>query len=132
MLPALGSLAIQQANPTQNTKKLVHQHLDYTATHPNTIITYRASDLVLAGRSNASYLSETNARSRAGGHFFMSNNEANPSNIGVILMILQIIKAVMSSVAEAEIGVLYINCKEAIPAQHALEFLGHKQLPTPM
>jgi len=28
MLPALGSLATQQANPTQNTKKLVHQLLD--------------------------------------------------------------------------------------------------------
>jgi hypothetical protein len=74
----------------------------------------------------------TNTRSRAGGHFFMSNDEAIPRNNGAILTILQIIKAIMSSVAEAEIGALYINCKEAIPAQHALEFLGHKQLPTPM
>jgi len=61
MLPALGSLATQQANPTQNTKKLVHQLLDYPATHPDAIITYQASDMVLAGHSNASYLSETNA-----------------------------------------------------------------------
>ncbi len=88
--------------------------------------------MVLAGHSNASYLSETNARSRAGGHFFMSNNEAIPSNNGAILMILQIIKAVMSSAVEAGIGVLYINCKEAILAQHTLEYLGHKQPPTPM
>jgi hypothetical protein len=74
MLPALGSLATQQANPMQNTKKLVHQLLNYAATHPNVIITYQASDMVLAGHSNASYLLETNACSRAGGHFFMSNN----------------------------------------------------------
>jgi hypothetical protein len=40
MLPALGSLAMQQANPMQNTKKLVHQFLDYTTTHPDAIITY--------------------------------------------------------------------------------------------
>ncbi len=40
MLPALGSLATQQANPTQNTKKLVHQLLHYAATHPDAIITY--------------------------------------------------------------------------------------------
>jgi hypothetical protein len=38
----------------------------------------------------------------------------------------------MSSAAEAEIGALYINCKEAIPAQHTLEYLGHEQPPTPM
>ncbi len=60
--------------------------------------------MVLAGHSNASYLSDTNACSRAGEHFFMSNNNAIPSNNGAILTILQIIKAVMSSVAEAEIG----------------------------
>jgi hypothetical protein len=39
MLVALGSLATQQANPTTNTKKLVHQFLDYVATHPDAIIT---------------------------------------------------------------------------------------------
>ena len=45
----------------------------------------------------------------------MSNNDAIPNNKGAILRISQIIKAVMSSVAEAKIGALYINCKEAIP-----------------
>jgi hypothetical protein len=71
MLPALGSLATQQANPTQTTKKLVYQFLDYATTQPDAIITYQASDMVLASHSDASYLSETNAHSRAGGHFFM-------------------------------------------------------------
>jgi hypothetical protein len=88
--------------------------------------------MVLAGHSNASYLSKTNACSRAGGHFFMSNDDAIPSNNGAILMISQIIKVVMSSTAEAEIGALYINCREAIPDQHTLEYLGHKKPPTPM
>jgi hypothetical protein len=58
--------------------------------------------MVLAGHSNASYLLETNERSRAGGHFFMSNDDEIPSNNGAILTISQIIKAVMSSVAEAK------------------------------
>jgi hypothetical protein len=66
--------------------------------------------------SDASYLLETNARTRAGGHFFMSNNDAIPSNNGAILTISQIIKAVMSSVAEADFGALYINYREAILA----------------
>jgi hypothetical protein len=62
----------------------------------------------------------------------MSNDDTIPSNNGATLMISQIIKAVMSSAAEAKIGTLYINCKEAIPARHVLELLGHKQPPTPM
>ena len=101
MLLTLGSLATQQANPMQNTKKLVHHLLDYAATHPNTIITYRASNMVLAGHSNSSYLSETNTQSRVGRHFFMSNNDTTPSNNGAILTNSQIITVVMSSAAEA-------------------------------
>jgi hypothetical protein len=75
MLTALGSLAMQQANPTVNTIK-VRQFLDYAATHPDAIITYHASNMVLAGHSNALYLLESKARSRAGGHFFMSTDMA--------------------------------------------------------
>jgi hypothetical protein len=60
----------------------------------------------------------------------MSNDNIRPHNNGAVLT--QIIKAVMSSAAEAEIGALYINCREAIPACHTLEFLGHPQPPTPI
>ncbi len=41
--------------------------------------------MVLAGHSNALYLSKSKARSRVGGHFFMSNNTAKPPNNGAIL-----------------------------------------------
>jgi hypothetical protein len=132
MLAALGSLATQQANPTTNTMSKVKQFLDYAATHPDAIVTYQASNMVLAAHSDASYLSESNARSRAGGHFFMSSNVPRPPNNGAILTIAQIIKAVMSSAAEAEVGALYINCREAVPARQTLEFLGHAQPPTPI
>ncbi len=62
----------------------------------------------------------------------MSRNTAKPPNNGAILTIAQIIEAVTSPAAEAEVGALYINCREAIPACHTLEFLGHPQPPTPM
>ena len=58
MLPALGSIASQKANPTKQTMQRVKQLLDYAAAHPNAIITYRASEMVLYGHSDASYLSE--------------------------------------------------------------------------
>ena len=38
----------------------------------------------------------------------------------------------MSSAAKAELGALYINAREAIPMQHLLEEMGHKQPPTPI
>ncbi len=112
--------------------KKVRQFLDYASTHPDAIVTYHASDMVPAGHSNASYLSKSKAHNWAGGHFFMSNNTAKPLNNGAILTIAQIIKAVMSLAAEAKVGALYINCREAIPACHTLEFIGHPQPPTPM
>jgi hypothetical protein len=62
----------------------------------------------------------------------MSNNTAKPTNNGAILTIAQIIKVVMSLAAEAKVGALYINCREAIPARHTLEFMGHPQPLTPM
>eukprot|EP00804_Cyclotella_cryptica_P009391 CCRYP_018074-RA/>CCRYP_018074-RA protein AED:0.17 eAED:0.15 QI:0/0/0/0.75/0/0/4/0/1210 len=79
MLPALGSLATQQSAPTQNTMSKVHQFLDYAMTHPDAMITYRASNMILAVHSDASYLSETKARSRAGGHFFLSEDDPSPA-----------------------------------------------------
>jgi hypothetical protein len=88
--------------------------------------------MVLTVHSNASYLSKTKARSQAGGHFFCSNNLDDPPNNGVILNIPQIIKSVMSLAAEAEIGALYINTHKAIPLQHLVEEMGHKQPLTPI
>ena len=38
----------------------------------------------------------------------------------------------MTSAADAEIGALYINSRQAIPARHLLEEMGHKQPPTPI
>ncbi len=118
MLPALGTLATQQASPTKNTMKKIKQFLDFAATHTDAVVTYHASNMVLAGHSNASYLSKSNAQSRAGGYFFMSQNVETLPNNGAVFT--------------AKIGTLSINCREAVPARHLLEFMGHKQPPTPM
>ena len=123
---------MDQANPTQETLKKVKKFLDYAATHPDAIITYRKSDMILAGDSDASYLSKRGARSRAGGHLFMSSNTPIPPNNGAVLKIAQIIQAVMLSAAEAEIGALFINAREAVPARKTLQEMGHSQKRTPI
>ena len=106
--------------------------LDYAATHPDAILTFNASSMVLNVHSDASYLTEPKARSRSGGHFFMSEDNQDPKNNGAVLNLANIIKSVMSSAAEAEIGALFINSRQAIPARRLLEEMGHVQPPTPI
>ena len=89
--------------------------------------------MVLAVHSVASYLSESNARSRVGSHFWMSSNAPIPPvGNGAILTVAQIIKNVMSSAAEAELAALYINTREAIYIRQILTKLGHPQPRTPI
>ena len=68
MQPALSAIASEQSAPTASTMKKVKQFLDYAASCEEPILTFSASDMILAGHSDGSYLSEQNARSRAGGH----------------------------------------------------------------
>ena len=106
MLTALSAIASAQAEPTEETMERCKLFLDYAATHQDAIITYHASDMVLVVHSDASYLSEPKAHSRAGGHFFLSSDVADPLDNGAVLNLAQLIKAVMSSAAEAKLGVV--------------------------
>jgi hypothetical protein len=125
MLTALSAIASAQAKPTEETMTCCKQFLNYAATHQDAILTYKSSDMVLVVHSDASYLSKPKARSRAGGHFFLSSDTENPINNGAVLTIAQLIKAVMSSTAEAELSALYINAHKAVPQCQTLAEMGH-------
>jgi hypothetical protein len=71
LLVGLNAIASEQANPTQRTKERCDQLLDYCATHPNAVVRYRASNMILNIHSDASYLSEPKAKSRIAGHYFL-------------------------------------------------------------
>ena len=131
MLVALSTIASEQSAPTEATLEKTLYLLDYVASHPDAVLTYSASDMVLNLHSDASYLSEPRARSRAGGHLYMSDNAEFPENNGAILNIAQIIKNVVTSAADAEINALFINTRHAIPARNLLNEMGHKQPATP-
>jgi hypothetical protein len=83
-------------------------------------------------QKNTSYQSEHKACSRAGGHMFMAGNEDIPINNGAVLNISQIIRAVMSLAAEAELGALFIKAKTAVSMQCTLKEMGHPQPHTPI
>ena len=95
ILLALSSIATEQAAPTEQTMAKVKQLLVYCASHEEAIITYNASKMVLGIHSNVEYANEKKARSCAGGHFFLSNNDPNPPNNGAIETNATIIKDVM-------------------------------------
>ena len=127
MLHALNDIATSKDN--QRTIAAVKYFLNYAACNPNASILYRASDMQLNIESDAAYLVCNNARSRAGGYHYLSNNQGTTFN-GPITVIAKVIKNVMSSAAEAEIGALFINAQEAVPFRQCITDLGHHQGPT--
>jgi hypothetical protein len=136
MLPALSTLASLQTKATVATEKSITQFLDYAATNPQAIIRYQASDMALNIHSDASYLSESEARSRAGGIFFLSSQRTkdnpHPTLNGAIHITSTIMHNVLSSVAEAEVAACFLNAQEACPIQVALTTMGHPQKATPI
>jgi hypothetical protein len=132
---ALSAIASQQSNPTEETNGRIHQFLDYMATHPNAKIWFHPSDMVLNVHFNASYLSTLQARSRAGGYFFLGSipRDGHPIFInGAIHITCTILKLVAASAAEAELSALFLNAQEAKVMRICLKELRHPQPPTPI
>ena len=131
MAATLSSLAGRQAKATEQLKQEVHQFLDYCATHPDATVRFMASDMILAIHSDASHLSEPGSKSRAAGHFYVTQKEDRDINNRTKLTLSKIIKHVMGSAGESEIAALFYNCKAAIPLKIALQEMGHQQPATP-
>jgi hypothetical protein len=141
MLVAISTLSSVQATGTEATMDAVVHLLNYCATHPDAIVRYTASDMVLHIHSDASYLSVHGARSRTGGYFFLSNNPppngytsdtSPPPANGPIHVNSTIMNNVMSSAAEAELGALFHNAKDGENLRNTLQAMGHPQPATPM
>jgi hypothetical protein len=104
-------------------------------THPDAIIQYRASDMILNVHSDASYLSAPKTRSQAGGYFFLGNlpHDGDPIRLnGAIHIICTILKLVAALAAEAELVALFLNAQEATIMRLVLTELGHPQPLTPI
>jgi hypothetical protein len=107
-------------------------NVNTNASQEDAILTLHLSDMVLAIHSDAGYLNENKTRSQAGGHFFLSSDVQYLPNNGAVLNIAQIIDAVMSSAAKAEMGALFINAKKAVHMRRNLHEMGHPQPCTPI
>ena len=135
VLPALSTIASEQTSATKNTIKNLNQLLDYLHTHPKAKIKFSASDMILNVHSDASYLSVSKARSRAAGIYFLSSLPTTNKPIklnGFFHVLSSVLKFVAASAAEAELGALFHNIKEARIMRLTLKELGHPQPPTPI
>ena len=97
-----------------------------------------ASDMYLYTHSDASHMLFIRSRSRAGSHIFLSSKPtpgtppATFPTSGLIHVIAKIMKFVMGSAAESEIGTGYITAQKIIPMRTWLIEMGHRQPPTPI
>ena len=132
LLVALSAIAARQSQATVATELAVALLLDYVATYPNDGIVYRASDMILCAHADAGFLNESQSRSRAGAHIYLSENDAFPRFNGAVLSIAQIIKFVMASAAESELAALFITAHEMIPHRQTLIDMGWPQPKSPI
>ena len=101
-MAALSAIGSRQSKGTKKLLAAAHHLLDYLATHPNTAIRDYSSDMILAFNTDASYLSEVNAKSRAAAYYYMTRKGNRAFTNGAIDVLSTIIKHVMSSTSEAE------------------------------
>ena len=113
----LSAIASEHSIPTEHTLARVHQLLDYMATHPNAIVRFHTSEMILNLNSDALYLSVGQGRSRA-------DIQLN-GNIHITCVILKVVTA---SAAETKLGALSLITQEARNIRLALLELGHPQL----
>jgi len=66
-----------------------------------------------------------------GGYHFLGNKDQQLFN-GLLLVLAKIIKNVMGSVAESEIGALYVNAQADVLIRTCLIEMGHPQPATPL
>eukprot|EP00957_Ditylum_brightwellii_P211985 15366830-Ditylum_brightwellii.AAC.2 len=124
MITALSSIAIEQSNGRASTAQAVVMLLDYAVTNPDAKIRFRCSNMILRIHSDASYLSEKKAQSKAAGYFYLGEEKVDKIN-GLVLVLAKILICVMASTVEAECSSIYENEREIIPLQMALEEMGH-------
>jgi hypothetical protein len=127
MMVAVGRLGSLQAKATTAILPDVAHFLQYAATWPAASVVYHASDMMLAVDSDASYLSESGSRSRAGGRHYLRDSTGTRSDNGAVAIVSTIIDAVMSSACEAEYAALFLNAKMAEDLRATLEDLGWPQ-----
>jgi hypothetical protein len=110
ILMPLNDIATEQTKVNDKTQAETDKLLDVLATYPDATIRYHASDMILHIQSDPSYLSVSNVHSRLGGLFFCGDKPPNEYTLNrSILNVASVIKNVVASAAESEVGARFQN-----------------------
>jgi hypothetical protein len=134
VLMPINDIATEKTKATEKTQTATNQLLDYLAAHLDATIRYHASDMILHIHSDASYLSVSHARSFLGGLFSLATPPPPKQDRlnGSILNVASVIKNVVASAAESEVGACFHNAQSGAPLWVTLTELGHIQPMTPL
>ncbi len=135
VLMAHSSIAVEQTKATEQAMDKCTQLLDYLTGHADAKVCFHKSDMIMNIHSEALYLSEAKAQSRACGHFFLGWLPTDDAPIhlnGVFHFSTTILHFVVASAAEAKLGALYHNCQTGMIFQLTLSNMGHPQPQTPV
>jgi hypothetical protein len=130
----LNGIATEKTKATKKTQAETDQLLDdFLAAHPDATIRYHASYMILHIHSDASYLSVSNTRSHLGGFFVCGDKPPKEETLnGSILNVTSVIKNMVASAAESEVGTCFQNAQSGAPLRVILTELGHTQPATPI
>ena len=108
--------------------------LNYLATHSNTVLRYKASDMCLHIDTDAAYLVAPGAMSRIAVYFYLGANTliSSPQTSTTkapIRMLCKLLKHVVTSTGEAETGGFFVKYQHEIPIWYMLTALNHPQPP---
>ena len=129
MLCPISKLSSDQARPTIAVAEARDRFLQYAAWHPDAAIVYRATDMRYVVHSDASFLTEADAHSRAGGIGFLTDNDSQNylAINGAVECISRIIPTVTASICETEYAAQFINGQSAEGVRNTLCDLGYPQ-----
>jgi hypothetical protein len=127
-LMPLNYIATEQTKATEKTQDATNKILNYLATHPDATIRYHAYDMIFHIHSDASYVSVSNARSRLGGLFFLGLQPHEQYKLnGSIFNVASVIKNVVASAPESEVGACFHNIQSEAPLRVTLTEVVHIQ-----
>jgi len=127
MYTAINKIGSKQAKPTSLLKQEVERFLQYASKWPNATMRIRASNMKLVCHSDGSYLSESEARSRAGGILFLGDCADDAAPNAALTFISVIIPTVVASATETEYASAFLVGQAATSIVHTLTELGYPQ-----
>jgi hypothetical protein len=131
-LPATCAVSSEQSKPTQKVLEDAERILEYAHLHPNNKLVFKASDMILHIKSDASYLSRSKSRSVGGGvHYLGWKNDPDRVN-GPIHTTSFIIPVVCQAVSEAEYAACFYNAQIGAGLRIVLAELEFPQPATPL